>query len=682
MLVVEQDKELRFIIHNALRKIGFRSIQGVALSNEVFSHLNSEDCDWLLMPFDSDTYEHTFQLLTMCRTYPELTNLRLSAFTDDEYDPYLSQAFEMGLMSVFPTPREKPDIEKMFTSFQARLRENESDTCLFSSCYLRSYLEKTKNHLSLLAFEEELLQLYPGKAPLLINLAKANALNSFDAKAEAALQQAVFLDKKLWEKAEDVRSGYIKDKFSKAGAKAKGGNILGLEKVLILDPDESCLNGVMEILEEIGVLAIKKFSNPQEALDYLLSEEKPSLIISEWKLPKISGPIFIQRLQQAGLSDIPIILLSSLVDPKKDMPFIKEMGVYNVIKKPLDPGKFLSGLIWSTQQMQRPTDLRGFELKFHTLINKNRAKEAAHLLSTYISNKRISEAEANYFKAEIAYAQNKLKQAKVLGILSLKAGHRTVRVFNLVGKVLMKLRDFENAIKCFESANQTSPMNILRLCALADAHSELGNEKKGFSIIQKLKGIDPQNPSVSSSEVNLNLTKGDIKAAHKIMMGMENINDIMAFLNNRGIALAKAQNFEEAKKFYEKAILSIPDNKLEMRYLVHYNLSLCHVKAGHLDAALKALDSIKKTSNERLKVKVSSLKTRIKAAMKANREVKLEAKPQKESHEKLLLPAAINKKKGDLCTYLVYKDLLMEKKNIYQITTIPAFRQHASSKAK
>lgn len=78
-------------------------------------------------------------------------------------------------------------------------------------------------------------------------------------------------------------------------------------------------------------------SSSIEALRWIQDGNQPQLIISEYKLPYLSGTSFVQTIKTSGLySDIPVIMLSAsdgFEQKVYDLPFTVE----GVMRKPFNP---------------------------------------------------------------------------------------------------------------------------------------------------------------------------------------------------------------------------------------------------------------------------------------------------------------------------------------------------------
>ncbi len=84
----------------------------------------------------------------------------------------------------------------------------------------------------------------------------------------------------------------------------------------------------------LGVHEVHAFQDGQKAWEAIESGLQVDAVIMEWKIPNLSGPLFLQRLRMQGQVTLPVIVLSSLVT-KKDKNLLREMGVATVVEKPL-----------------------------------------------------------------------------------------------------------------------------------------------------------------------------------------------------------------------------------------------------------------------------------------------------------------------------------------------------------
>ena len=614
-LVIERSSQIRSILSAFAKEVGFTNVSGVPTIGDAISLLETEEISWIICPIILADSVNTLQLLRLCLTLPEFRHTRVSAFYNEDQVYVLPIAFELGLFTCHPTANNKTAMIEAATILKQRIDQNGKDSCPISAEYLREILIARQEFSELLLFSEALMLQYPGHMGILLWHAEAQARSGHKTAAAATLAQIKLLDAGRAQQAEAIHSKLLPDiELPQAGG-AGGANMLGITNAVVVDPDELSLNSVREILTALGAVNVEYFTCPVEAIAYLDGRAEQSLVIHEWRLPKVSGPIFLQRIRQLGHEKTPVIILSSLVSGK-DQHLTREMGVAMVVQKPMLREEFLQALIWTLKQERHPTEVGVLERKMMAYLIRKNFLTAIDFKKTLVQGGRITEAVSSYFDAEIAYYQNHFEEAKAAGFAALKRGYSSVRLYNLIGRVLMKLGDFDAAIRCLEKAQELSPLNILRLCALADCNSELSRAAAGQEALDKAKALDPTNSAVQTHEAKFNLTIGDVKMAGRILQKLDNFDDVLSYLNNRGVSLSRAGKIDEAQSFYLRALEALPAKADEVRKLIHYNLSLSYARASDLPLALAQANLAKESPNKKLAEKAYSLAKRLDAAIK------------------------------------------------------------------
>jgi CheY-like chemotaxis protein len=82
-------------------------------------------------------------------------------------------------------------------------------------------------------------------------------------------------------------------------------------RVLLVDDNESGLAARKSVLEELG-FRITTATDPVEALSHF-ERGSFAIVITDYKMPKMNGPQFIEKLREIDPS-LPIILISGFVD--------------------------------------------------------------------------------------------------------------------------------------------------------------------------------------------------------------------------------------------------------------------------------------------------------------------------------------------------------------------------------
>ncbi len=107
-----------------------------------------------------------------------------------------------------------------------------------------------------------------------------------------------------------------------------------MKKIAIIDDDVHIGNMLTEVLTREGYCVLRAYSGT-EAL-YLLSQNKPDLILLDLMLPGLSGEEVLPHIQ-----DIPVIVLSAKVDVQDKVNLLLG-GAADYMTKPFDIGELLA----------------------------------------------------------------------------------------------------------------------------------------------------------------------------------------------------------------------------------------------------------------------------------------------------------------------------------------------------
>ncbi len=177
--------------------------------------------------------------------------------------------------------------------------------------------------------------------------------------------------------------------------------------VLIVEDSATQRELLGHTLEQHGYV-VSTASNGAEAFA-VLQHEKPTTVLSDIVMPEMDGYELCRRIKaDKTLSDIPVILLTALSDPKDVIEGL-ECGADTFIVKPYDEDYLLQRLqyILSNRNLQqREQSGLGVEILYggqHYFINARRRQILDLLLSTYEA--------AVHKNAELERAREELKKA-------------------------------------------------------------------------------------------------------------------------------------------------------------------------------------------------------------------------------------------------------------------------------
>jgi tetratricopeptide (TPR) repeat protein len=465
---------------------------------------------------------------------------------------------------------------------------------------------------------------------------------------------------------------------------------LGIKSCIVIDSDDAVRREITDIFGSLGVEDVRTYPNGEDAWTSLKEGPEPDLLIMEWRIPKVSGPILLQRVRNHGFLTMPVVIISSLIK-NEDLPLIREMGIANLIQKPLARSEFVPSIIKTIRQERLPTEHQVMERKIRQLIQAGKEEDASAILGRFLGDPTVPLGRKRLVEAEQALSKGNYTLARDAGIQSLKHSGDSLLVLNILGKAFMHLRDHMSALKCFKRAQDLSPNNLERLCNMAESQAELGNHDAAKETLASAKSIDASSQSVAEAEAKVAIAAGDTESAKEFLTDMGQIASLVSYMNNKAVAYAKCGYTQEAVEIYERTIASIPEKDPQTKSIVTYNLCLCLIKMNDLEKACSKLLDIAKTDSKITK-KAASLGDRLKKTLESGSEFKLRTtestikKPDQDkasnhsnnspadsgSEEKQNISAtneesglaseqdyrdmlaAVELKKGDLCCFLIF----------------------------
>jgi tetratricopeptide (TPR) repeat protein len=347
---------------------------------------------------------------------------------------------------------------------------------------------------------------------------------------------------------------------------------------------------------------------------------------------------------------------------ERDMPILHEMGVTDRIRKPLEAQAFFQDVIWVINQDRSPSEPVILLQKIRQAMQDQNFEKLAAFTKRYMDSDKPKECEKNLLQAELAYYRGHFPTARNMALNVLKSGLASVEVLNLLGKTMMKLRDFESALCCLENAEVISPSNVKRICNIAETHLEMGRQEGFRENLEEARSIAPVSKEVIEVEVKGALVNGEGEKAHTLMKSLQSLLSIVSFTNNRAISLIRMDRFEEGLNLYTEAVEAVPENRNEVLAILHYNQGLALARADRLEEARQQMETAASLKSDKIKSKISSLKGRIQKAIDSNQKLELtvsrentpeavSADPQKD-YEELMMALKINP--GDLCCHKIY----------------------------
>ncbi len=709
ILVVEPAAATRALLSEELRNLGFNNCRGVDSLQDAIGVLEVEPIDWVITSLFARYSVNALQLLQIFTLVPALQGTRMSLLIEQEEVFCLRSAFELGLVSWHAKPFSKESLRETLKTLLQKMEANKWNLCLTAADYLREFLQKQSIPRSLLALEKSLTSLFPGNGKLLMHLGTAQYYSGNNEAAANLLYQANLLDPSLSEEIDGLSKKYFGEKGLKELSKDVKINTLGISSCVLVDSDETVLRAVEDILKKLNVSNIQSFLDGESAWEHIKSNPEPSLIIQEWKIPKLTGPFLVQRIRQHGFQSVPVIVLSSLVK-KDDLDLVREMGVANVISKPFDQQFFISEIVGTLQQDRLPTEAQTIERKLLSCLAMGSMEEAESLKQQFFADPAVAEARRVFIEGEFAYYNKEYERARDFAVTSLRM-QETVFVLNLLGKTLMKLRKFEPALKCFKKAQSMTPLNIERLCQIAEVETEAGHKEGAEEAMTRAKNLDQDSKLVKETEAKVEMTLGSTEKARLLMQELQSLDNIVAFMNNRAISFTRCGEISQGIEHYIRALEALPENQKEIKSVVHFNLALAYSRDRNFSEAVKELEKALGHPSASIKERAASLKYRLEDAIRTGRTAVLKfadsddssksvaSKPPPEGggnsawdqyqkvgetegevkelsdDENRKVVAVMEAKKGTMCCYLVFNDPTeKDPRSVQLVQSLPGFK--------
>ncbi len=623
IVVVETSGPVRQLMVSILKSKEFAKTQGVSSIKDAISMMEVENVDWIITPLLRDKEINGFQLLTLLTTDDELRHVRLSLCLDDTELDMVPYAFEKGVFSLFNKKMNKDSFTKDLEVLQKKMADMGSDEVKVSASYLAEYLESASLFQSLITLQKSVLDMYPGDASYLASLAMAYEKSGSKDEAKQCLSQYYFLEGKFPDNSEElVKSLDLdKDKIEAKGAGEGAVRALPLPSCVLVIKDEAKRNEVTEVLTQLGVENIMAYDNGEGAWLALENQKEPALFIMEWDAPILPGPILIQKLKHLFPS-MPCVVVNDKFDAN-DRELLKEMGVIAVLKTDAKKRDIIQTLVYAVRQNKTPSEIGTLEQKIRNHLLNGNMQEASALKEKFDKMTGLSEGKKKLVDADFAFHNNEFAKARDLAIEVVKLDFDSVYVLNLLGKCFLKLNDLKPALRCFSKAQEISPKNIERLCEIAVVNQTLAREGDSKAAIEEAKKIDEGSEKVKETEAGIEIMKGDPEEAKKIMSQLHSVQNVISFMNNQAVAMAKSGLAEESIKLYEQTLQSVPENKKALKAVVLFNLGFAYLRQDKLEQCVQMMEQVEALENEKLKKKAKHLLEQIKSAKENGRSFKI-----------------------------------------------------------
>jgi two-component system response regulator FixJ len=161
-----------------------------------------------------------------------------------------------------------------------------------------------------------------------------------------------------------------------------------LTHIAVIDDDEAVLDSLRLYFARQDV-ETSCFASAQDFLAAIRSGQRFDCIVTDVRMPGMSGLDLVQHLKGAGLA-APVILITGHGDVDMAVAAIK-VGAFDFIEKPFDEARLLASIQNALNKMQQPeidaVELEKLQSRFNTLSARQR--QVMELAVVGLSNKEI-----------------------------------------------------------------------------------------------------------------------------------------------------------------------------------------------------------------------------------------------------------------------------------------------------
>ena len=280
ILVVEGSGAARTQLIEVLKSLGFTDIAGVPSVKDGWGMIESEPIKWLLTPLNADAPENAMHVIKLITEHAALKGMLVSLLLEEQETYAAPLAFQYGMLSWHRKPFTKDSLASEIKGLIERGEKNQWSSTLVAASYLREFLTKAEKMNELLSFERELVKTFPSNQDLFYNLIHPLVKLGTKDEAKSILLMLQAVDKAQAARVEQMKLDYFGGDEAEADATdGKKFNFLGIDRIVVVDSDESIHITIKEIFSACGITDVECFTSGLEALEYLKTKPNPGLVI-------------------------------------------------------------------------------------------------------------------------------------------------------------------------------------------------------------------------------------------------------------------------------------------------------------------------------------------------------------------------------------------------------------------
>jgi two-component system chemotaxis response regulator CheY len=351
------------------------------------------------------------------------------------------------------------------------------------------------------------------------------------------------------------------------------------ESLLVVDDLPQMRDMLRVMLKKNGYANLSMAESGKHALRHIT--QKPiDLVITDWNMPNMSGIELLKHIKgDPKLYAIPVLMISDERASDKVLYAVEE-GADGFLVKPFSENDLIKNIKLALAKSASMGELNERISEMQRLKLSKQYREALELGFEIL--KRGKNQRVALMTCECLYQVEEYDKA--IGMIAdTDEKSRSSQHSNLLGKIHLSLKHYDQGILALEQAVKMNPLNYERKIDLAGAYFAAGRKAEAEKVLVAILNARPTDLElVSIAQIYLDQDQMD-KAGDCLKRTVDPIKETVPVFNNYAVALRRADRLEDATEIYLKCLRIDPNSDV-----LHYNLAVLYVKSGKFNEAKEA----------------------------------------------------------------------------------------------
>ena len=374
------------------------------------------------------------------------------------------------------------------------------------------------------------------------------------------------------------------------------------ESLLVVDDLPQMRDMLRVMLKKNGYANLSMAEGGKHALTHIASKHI-DLVMTDWTMPNMSGIELLKHIKgDPNLYRIPVLMISDERASDKVLYAVEE-GADGFMVKPFSENDLIKNIKLALAKSASMGELNEKISEMQRLKLSKKYREALELGFEIL--KRGKNQRVALMTCECLYQVEEYDKA--IGMIAdTDEKSRSSQHSNLLGKIHLSLKHYDQGILALEQAVKMNPLNYERKIDLAGAYFAAGRKAEAERVLVGILSARPTDLElVSIAQIYLDQDQMD-KAGDCLKRTVDPIKETVPVFNNYAVALRRADRLEDATDIYLKCLRIDPDSDV-----LHYNLAVLYAKSNKFNEAKEAAANALKLNpdNEHAKDLLTKLKS-------------------------------------------------------------------------